>query len=69
MGPGRQIRSVGTQRSEPPGEGRGRGGVPCTTPLWDTDACARPVPSGTKQKCKAKVKEESSLQCHRRLSL
>ena len=39
-------------------------------PLWDTDACARPVPSGTKQKCKAKVKEESSsVTCHRRLSL
>ena len=28
--------------------------------LWDTDACARPAPRGTKQKCKAKVKEESS---------
>ena len=40
------------------------------TPLWDTDACARPVPSGTKQKCKAKVKEKSSsVTCHRRLSL
>ena len=25
--------------------------------LWDTDACARLVPSGAKQKCKAKVKE------------
>ena len=38
--------------------------------LWDTDACARPVPSGTKQKCKAKVKEKSSsVTCHRRLSL
>ena len=34
-------------------------------PLWDTDACARPVPSGTKQKCKAKVKEKSSsVTCH-----
>ena len=38
--------------------------------LWDTDACARPVPSGTEQKCKAKVKEKgSSVTCHRRLSL
>ena len=38
--------------------------------LWDTHACARPVPSGTEQKCKAKVKEtSSSVACHRRLSL
>ena len=43
---------------------RGGGG------LWDTDACARPVPSGTKQKCKAKVEEKSSsVTCHGRLSL
>jgi hypothetical protein len=39
-------------------------------PLWDTDACARPALFSTKQKCKAKVKEESSsVTCHRRLSL
>ena len=39
-------------------------------PLRDTDACARPLPSGTEQKCKAKVKEQSSSEtCHRRLSL
>ena len=43
------------------------GGLPL---LWVTDACARAVPSGTKQKCKAKVKEKSSsVTCHRRLSL
>ena len=33
-----------------------RGGNPRP---WDTEACARPVPSGAKQKCKAKVKENS----------
>ena len=49
----------------------GRGGGSVGDPLpGDTDACARPVPSGTKQKCKAKGKEESpSVTCHGRLSL
>ena len=43
---------------------------PPPLPLWDTDACARPALFSTKQKCKAKVKEESSsVTCHRRLSL
>ena len=47
-------------------EGRGGG----TPPLWDTDACALPVLFNTKQKCKAKVEEKSSLvKYHRRLSL
>ena len=43
------------------------GGLPL---LWVTHACARAVPSGTKQKCKAKVNEKSSsVTCHRCLSL
>ena len=41
------------------GESRGEGGG-VQPPLWDADACARPVPSGTKQKCRAKAKEKSS---------
>ena len=53
---------------------QGRGTPPLAhgkpPPLWDTDACARPVPFSTKQKCKAKVKEKSSsVTCDRRLSL
>ena len=37
-------------------------------PPGDTDACARPVPCGTEQKCKTKVKEKSSaVTWHRRL--
>ena len=31
----------------------------CTPPPWDPDACARPLPSGTKQKGKANVKSET----------
>ena len=39
-------------------------------PPRDTDACARPALFSTKQKCKAKVKEESSsVTCHGRLPL
>ena len=55
----------------PPPLGTARHGTsPPKPPLWDTDTCARPAPSGTKQKCKAKVKEESSsVTCHRCLSL
>ena len=34
------------------GPGRWVGGMG-PPPLWDTDACARPVPFGTKQKCNA----------------
>ena len=55
--------------TEPPTNPPGRPPTP-PPPPWDTGACARPVPSGTKQKCKAKVKEESSsVTCHRRVSL
>lgn len=35
---------------------------PHSPPLWDTDARARPVPSGTKQQCEAKVKENPPKQ-------
>ena len=31
---------------------------PLNIPLWDIHACAQPVPSGTEQKSKAKVKEK-----------
>ena len=34
---------------------------------WDTDVCARPIPSGTEQRCKAKAKAQcSSVTCRRR---
>ena len=65
--------SLQSKQLEQPCTARGGGGGSLgldANPLWDTDACARPIPSGTKQKCKAKVKEKSSsVTCHRRLSL
>ena len=66
----RRGRAQGGERLIGPASGRQRYiQASFHTPLWDTDACARPVPSGTKQKCKAKVKEKSSsVTCHRHLS-
>ena len=68
-------RKVAVKSTKAPSKYCGKSAGKCrklrtSTPLWDTDACPRPVPSGRKQKCKAKVKEKSSsVTCHRHLSL
>ena len=49
----------GWRRGGYSGGGGGSPPQPPPPPLWDTDACARPVPSGTKQKCRAKVKSQA----------